>query len=65
VGNGNPADEGRAGTVSPTHPHNEPSLDGHDETKRHHHNQKIKTRNKIKGKRQVEKVWRRKMKERP
>jgi len=26
---------------------------------------KIKTRNKIKGKRQVEKVWRRKMKERP
>jgi hypothetical protein len=31
VGNGKPADEGRAGTVSPTHPHNERSLDGHNE----------------------------------
>jgi hypothetical protein len=28
VGNGKPADEGRAGTISPTHPHNEPSLGG-------------------------------------
>jgi hypothetical protein len=25
---GNPADEGRAGTYSPTHPHNVQSLDG-------------------------------------
>ena len=34
MGIGNPADKGRAGTVSPTHPHNEPSLDGYAEAKR-------------------------------
>ena len=34
MGNGSPADEGRAGTVSPTHPHNGQSLDGHEETER-------------------------------
>ena len=30
MGNSRPADEGRAGMVSPTHPHNKPGLDGHE-----------------------------------
>ena len=33
VGIASPADEGRAGTLSPTHPHNELSLDGLGEMK--------------------------------
>ena len=40
MGNGKPADEGKAGTVSPTHPHNEPSLDGHEGTTIKKYNEK-------------------------
>jgi hypothetical protein len=48
VGNGKPADEGRAGTISPTHPHNEPSLDdidGHEETEQKRKNKIYKKGN--------------------
>ena len=50
--NGNLADEGRAGTISPTHPHNEPSLDRHEGTTR---KKRVKNKNEVKGKRQVKK----------
>ena len=42
MGIGNPADKGRAGTVSPTPPHNEPSLDGYAEAERKERKRKKK-----------------------
>ena len=55
MGNGHPADDGRAGTVSPTHPHNEQSLDGHKEMEQMCEDTPIKT-GKIKEREEVVKV---------
>ena len=59
MGNGHLADDGRAGTVSPTHPHNEWSLDRHEEMEKMCEDTPIKT-GKTKEREEITKVetWR-------